>query len=86
VGVTRLAVVARERADGADLVAEFRGLVEAHRDAGSELAGRLLAERHELESDVWVVEPIAAPAEPVAAPRPAVNARAGATLEAAASG
>ena len=40
------------------LVAEFRGLVEAHRDAGSELAARLLAERHELEDDIWLVEPI----------------------------
>jgi glutamate synthase domain-containing protein 2/glutamate synthase domain-containing protein 1/glutamate synthase domain-containing protein 3 len=60
VTATRLSLVARDRDDGAGLVAEFRGLVEAHRDAGSALAARLLAERHELESDIWLVEPIAA--------------------------
>jgi glutamate synthase (ferredoxin) len=58
VTATRLSAVARDREDGADLAAEFRGLVEAHRDAGSALAARLLAERHELESDIWLVEPI----------------------------
>jgi glutamate synthase domain-containing protein 3 len=57
VGATRLSAVARERADGTLFVDEFRALVEAHRDAGSALAARLLAERHELESDVWLVEP-----------------------------
>ena len=39
------------------------------------LAARLLAERHELESDVWLVEPIAttpAVAADVATPRPVV--------------
>jgi hypothetical protein len=61
VSATRLSAVARDREDGATLVGEFRRLVEDHRDAGSELAARLLAERHELESDVWLVEPIAAP-------------------------
>jgi glutamate synthase (ferredoxin) len=61
VSATRLSSAARDREDGQALVAEFRGLVEAHREAGSELAGRLLAERHELESDVWLVEPIGAP-------------------------
>jgi glutamate synthase domain-containing protein 2/glutamate synthase domain-containing protein 1/glutamate synthase domain-containing protein 3 len=77
VDATRLSSAARDRADGESLVAEFRGLVEAHRDAGSELAARLLAERHELESDIWLVEPIATPAPavvlevkpPVEAPR-----------------
>jgi glutamate synthase domain-containing protein 2/glutamate synthase domain-containing protein 3 len=63
---SRLSTAARDREDGSALVAEFRGLVEAHRDAGSELAARLLAERHELESDIWLVEPIAA-AVPAAA-------------------
>ena len=42
VGATRLSSVARDREDGAALVTEFRGLVEAHREAGSELAARLL--------------------------------------------
>ncbi len=69
VTASRLSTAARDREDGASLVAEFRGLVEAHRDAGSELAARLLAERHELEADIWLVEPIAAvvpaAAEPV---------------------
>jgi hypothetical protein len=88
VAATRLAAAARERADGADLVAEFRGLVEAQRDAGSTLAARLLAERHELESDVWLVEPIAGPAvveAPVVA-RPAVHVRPASPVEAAAPG
>ncbi len=60
VTASRLSTAALDREDGSSLVAEFRGLVEAHRDAGSELAARLLAERHELESDIWLVEPIAA--------------------------
>jgi glutamate synthase domain-containing protein 2/glutamate synthase domain-containing protein 3 len=70
VEATRLSAVALDREDGAARVAEFRQLVEAQRDAGSELAARLLAERHELESDIWLVEPIAAPtaAQPPAAP------------------
>ncbi len=62
VNAIRLSAAARDRDDGPSLVAEFRGLVDAHRDAGSALAARLLAERNELESDVWLVEPIAAPA------------------------
>jgi glutamate synthase (ferredoxin) len=61
VGATRLSSAARDREDGQALVMEFRGLVEAHRDAGSALAARLLAERHELEADIWLVEPIDAP-------------------------
>ncbi len=66
VTASRLSTAARDREDGTALVAEFRGLVEAHRDAGSELAARLLAEWRELESDVWLVEPIVA-AVPAAA-------------------
>ena len=62
VNAIRLSAAARDREDGQDRVAEFRGLVDAHRDAGSELAARLLAERHELEDDIWLVEPIPAPA------------------------
>jgi glutamate synthase domain-containing protein 3 len=62
VTASRLSTAARDREEGSAFVAEFRGLVEAHRDAGSELAARLLAERHELESDIWLVEPLVAAA------------------------
>jgi len=58
VNAVRLSMAARDREDGNARVAEFRALVEDHREAGSELAGRLLAERHELESDIWLVEPL----------------------------
>jgi glutamate synthase domain-containing protein 2/glutamate synthase domain-containing protein 1/glutamate synthase domain-containing protein 3 len=68
VNAVRLADAARDREDGDVRVGEFRALVEDHRDAGSTLAARLLAERHELESDVWLVEPVAAPAAPAALP------------------
>jgi hypothetical protein len=61
VNAVRLSEAARDREDGAARADEFRRLVEDHRDAGSKLAGRLLAERHELESDVWLVEPAVAP-------------------------
>jgi glutamate synthase domain-containing protein 3 len=67
VTATRLSAAARDRGDGATLVGEFRRLVEDHRDAGSELAARLLAERNELESDVWLIEPITPSAAPVTA-------------------
>jgi glutamate synthase domain-containing protein 2/glutamate synthase domain-containing protein 1/glutamate synthase domain-containing protein 3 len=80
VNAVRLADAARDREGGPQRVAEFRALVEDHRDAGSTLAARLLAERHELESDVWLVEPatpatvhdqasaVGMPAEPAARP------------------
>jgi hypothetical protein len=45
------------REDGAELQAELRDLLEAHREAGSALAARLLAERGSLEADIWVIEP-----------------------------
>ena len=73
VNAVRLSAAARDRDDGPARVAEFRRLVEDHREAGSALAARLLAERHELESDVWLVEPIVATpavAADVARPRP----------------
>jgi glutamate synthase domain-containing protein 3 len=60
---TRLSAVVRDRTDGDLVAAELRRLIEAHRDAGSELAARLLAERHSLEDDIWLVEPI-----PIVAP------------------
>jgi glutamate synthase domain-containing protein 3 len=61
VNAVRLSAASREREDGATHVDEFRRLVQDHREAGSALAGRLLAERHDLESDVWLVEPVAVP-------------------------
>jgi glutamate synthase domain-containing protein 2/glutamate synthase domain-containing protein 3 len=68
VGAVRLATVLAERADGQARVIELIRLLEAHRAAGSDLAGRLLAEA-ELAGRFWLVEPIAAvpvAAEPVA--------------------
>jgi glutamate synthase domain-containing protein 2/glutamate synthase domain-containing protein 3 len=62
VNAVRLSAAATDREDGPARVAEFRHLVEDQRDAGSALAARLLAERHDLESDVWLVEPISIPA------------------------
>jgi len=55
---TRLSTVAAARDDGAELRAELRDLLEAHREAGSSLAARLLAEPAAVESDVWLVEPL----------------------------
>jgi glutamate synthase domain-containing protein 3 len=60
----RLAEVVASRDDGAERAAEFRRLLDLHRDAGSALAAALLA-RERLEDDVWLVEPI--PAEVQAA-------------------
>jgi glutamate synthase domain-containing protein 3 len=82
VNAVRLADAARDREDGAVRVAEFRSLVEDHREAGSALAARLLAERHELESDVWRVEPIAAATQ---VPTTAVLAESPSTTRAAVS-
>jgi glutamate synthase domain-containing protein 3 len=48
------------RADAAERVAEFRTLLEAHRDAGSELARNLLARKMMLGDEVWLIEPIGA--------------------------
>jgi glutamate synthase domain-containing protein 3 len=62
VRAVRLAEVVADRADGQTLAQEFRDLVEDHREAGSELAARLLGESG-LEDQVWLVEPI-----PTAAP------------------
>ena len=56
---TRLSSAIAARADGHELIAELRGLVELHREAGSALAVRLLAERAPLEADIWLIEPIA---------------------------
>jgi len=62
------------RSDAAERVAEFRALLEAHRDAGSALARNLLDRKVMLGDEVWLIEPIgtAAPATPeVAEVRPA---------------
>jgi glutamate synthase domain-containing protein 3 len=68
---TRLSTATATRDDGAELVAELRDLLEAHREAGSALAARLLADHATLESDIWLIEPL-----PVAAPSTADVARA----------
>jgi glutamate synthase (ferredoxin) len=77
VRATRLSAAVAARDEGPALADEVRRLVEAHRDAGSALAGRILTDVSAFEQDLWVVEPIAAPSTPpvsVVAPalRPAV--------------
>ena len=67
VGAVRLAEAVAAGEDGRARAAEFRRLVELHRDAGSELAARLLIQDG-LEEAVWLVEPVAAPTPSVAAP------------------
>jgi hypothetical protein len=61
VAAVRLAGAAASRPDGAARVTEFLRLVELQREAGSELAARLLGQPG-LEDAVWLVEPVAAPA------------------------
>ena len=80
----RLAAAAAARSDGEHLVAELIELLEAHRDAGSELARRLLLDRTSLVSDVLLVEPVGS-GKPVGSgepdgplPRPTVGVAAGA--------
>ncbi len=51
-------VVGREAGDGEVRIAELHRLLEAHRDAGSALAGRLLDEGDGLAADMWLVEPV----------------------------
>jgi glutamate synthase domain-containing protein 3 len=72
VRAVRLSEAVASREDGGSLAREFRDLIEDHREAGSELAARLLAESG-LEDQVWLVEPL----QPVAAgSRPADDANA----------
>ena len=66
VEATRLGVVGRDRLDGAERMAELVGLLQDHRDAGSELATRLL-DAGDVGDVFWLVEPI-----PI--PTPAVDA------------
>ena len=65
---TRLATALAERDGGHELARDVLELLEAHREAGSRLAERLLADRDALIADLWLVEPIPAPA--VVAPSP----------------
>ena len=66
VQAVRLAAVVADREDGATRLAELLRLLEAHRQAGSALAGRLLDDA-DLPAEMWVVEPVAVPvAIPVA--------------------
>ncbi len=67
VGAVRLAAVIAEREDGQARADELDRLLKAHRDAGSSLAARLLNDV-DLASQVWLVEPIAPPAQPEVAP------------------
>jgi len=66
VAATRLVNVAADREDGADRLVELRSLLQDHRDAGSDLAARLLADADGLAALFWVVEPVA-PVAPVVA-------------------
>jgi glutamate synthase domain-containing protein 3 len=63
---TRLSTAVAARDDGAALGAELRDLIELHHDAGSALAGRLLAQETPLEADVWLIEPVASVPTPTA--------------------
>ncbi len=56
----RLAAVVADREDGPTRLAELLRLLEAHRQAGSALAGRLLDDA-DLPAEMWVVEPVAVP-------------------------
>ena len=67
VAAVRLSTAVADREDGTGRLAELVRLLEAHRVAGSELAGRLL-ETADLAASVWLVEPIlVAPAVTTAA-------------------
>jgi glutamate synthase domain-containing protein 3 len=69
----RLASALADRGDGQVRVIELIRLLEAHRAAGSSLAGRLLDEA-DLAARFWLVEPIpVAPTVDVAAAQPDRN-------------
>jgi glutamate synthase (ferredoxin) len=73
VGAIRLSAALADRSDGQARSLELTGLLEAHRAAGSALAGRLLEEA-DLAAQVWLVEPlvatVATEAVPVDGPAP----------------
>jgi glutamate synthase (NADPH/NADH) large chain len=71
---TRLVNVMADREDGMDRLAELRALLDDHREAGSDLAARVLADRDGLAASFWVVEPVApVVAIPAAPARPALG-------------
>jgi glutamate synthase (ferredoxin) len=71
---TRLVNVMADREDGMDRLAELRALLDDHREAGSDLAARVLADRDGLAASFWVVEPVApVVAIPAAPARPALD-------------
>ena len=79
----RLATIAVGRDDGPMLVEELIALLEAHRDAGSELAARLLPDLATLTHDTWLIEPIPASTQAVGVPaRPAAHVANGVASEA----
>ncbi|HEY3071379.1 MAG TPA: hypothetical protein VGJ46_01050, partial [Candidatus Limnocylindrales bacterium] len=59
----RLSRAMLERSDGVDREQELFALLEAHRDAGSRLAERLLRDRNGLLSEIWLIEPVERPVE-----------------------
>jgi glutamate synthase domain-containing protein 3 len=61
VRAARLRSVVASRTDGTERVEEVRGLLEAHRDAGSVLARELLTRPAQLGDGFWLIEPVGAP-------------------------
>ncbi|HEY3072683.1 MAG TPA: glutamate synthase large subunit [Candidatus Limnocylindrales bacterium] len=59
----RLSRAMLERSDGVDREQELFAMLEAHRDAGSRLAERLLRDRNALLSEMWLIEPVERPVE-----------------------
>src|ERR1051326_592662 len=64
----RLSSAIAEREDGVEIAAQLASLLDAHRAAGSELAGRLLA-GDALVREVWLVEPLGGASTTVPEPR-----------------
>jgi hypothetical protein len=67
--VARLSTIGRGRADGAERMAELVGLLQDHRDAGSEAAARLL-DAGDIGDGFWVVEPVVAATAVAVEPEP----------------
>jgi glutamate synthase domain-containing protein 3 len=61
VRATRLRGVVGTRTDGPERVDELRELLEAHRDAGSLIARRLLETPGQMGDGFWLIEPVGAP-------------------------
>jgi hypothetical protein len=66
--------VLADRPDGQARLIELVRLLESHRTAGSELAGRLLRDA-DLAATFWLVEPVAPPAPAVDATREEARVR-----------